>query len=57
MRPALMRRHEHTLYAVDQEEIGGSSWIGYCVCGAIFKAPTESEVRDAHRHHKRNIPA
>ena len=42
MRHASMRRHEHTLYALNQEEIAGSPWIGYCMCGAIFKAPTES---------------
>ena len=43
MRHASMRRHEHTLYALNQEEIAGSPWIGYCTCGAIFKAPTENE--------------
>ena len=55
MRHASMRRHEHTLYALNQEEIAGSLWIGYCMCGAIFKAPTENGVRDAYRQHKRDI--
>jgi len=42
---------EHKLYAVEQQDIAGSPWIGYCMCGAIFKGATESEVREAHRDH------
>ena len=51
-----MRRHEHKLYSVEKEDIAGSAWLGYCVCGQVFKASTESEVRDAHRDHKQEIP-
>ena len=42
---------DHKLYDIEQQDIAGSPWIGYCMCGTIFKAPTESEVRDAHRVH------
>ena len=51
-----MRHHGHKLYAVEQEDIAGSPWIGYCTCGAFFKASTEGEVRDSHRHHTREKP-
>ena len=42
---------EHKLYDIEQQDTGGSSWIGYCMCGTVLKASTEREVRDAHRDH------
>jgi len=42
---------EHKLYDIEQLDSPGSPWIGYCRCGTVLKAPTESEVRDAHRDH------
>ena len=42
---------EHKLYNIEQLDSPGSPWMGYCMCGRVLKAPTESEVRDAHRSH------
>ena len=46
-----MTHDEHKLYDIEQEDIAGAPWIGYCMCGMVFKAATESEVRDAHHDH------
>jgi len=45
---------EHKLHDVEQEDLAGSPWIGYCMCGAIFNGAAESEVGEAHRNHVDN---